>query len=149
MKKKLLAVVLCGAMALSMLAGCGGKKEDTPAADATAEAEAGDVADAAEATGDLSDANIAVFYYTYSDTYISSVRTALDAKLDSLGVKYQNYDANNNQTTQNEQIDTALAQGANILIVNIVTSGSVDASQAVVDKASAKGVDLILLQQSS
>ena len=28
MKKKLLAVVLCGAMALSMLAGCGGKKED-------------------------------------------------------------------------------------------------------------------------
>ena len=111
MKKKLLAVVLCGAMALSMLAGCGGKKEEAPAADATAEAEAGDVADAAEATGALSDANIAVFYYTYSDTYISSVRTALDAKLDSLGVKYQNYDANNNQTTQNEQIDTALAQG--------------------------------------
>lgn len=148
MKKKLLAVVLCGAMALSMLAGCGGKKEDTPAADATAEAEAGDVADAAEATGDLSDANIAVFYYTYSDTYISSVRTALDAKLDSLGVKYQNYDANNNQTTQNEQIDTALAQGANILIVNIVTSGSVDASQAVVDKASAKGVDLIFFNRA-
>lgn len=148
MKKKLLAVVLCGAMAVSMLAGCGGKKEDTPAADATAEAEAGDVADAAEATGDLSDANIAVFYYTYSDTYISSVRTALDAKLDSLGVKYQNYDANNNQTTQNEQIDTALAQGANILIVNIVTSGSVDASQAVVDKASAKGVDLIFFNRA-
>ena len=48
MKKKLLAVVLCGAMALSMLAGCGGKKEDAPAADANAEAEAGDVADAAE-----------------------------------------------------------------------------------------------------
>ena len=47
MKKKLLAVVLCGAMALSMLAGCGGKKEDAPAADANAEAEAGDVADAA------------------------------------------------------------------------------------------------------
>ena len=148
MKKKLLAVVLCGAMALSMLAGCGGKKEEAPAADATAEAEAGDVADAAEATGDLSDANIAVFYYTYSDTYISSVRTALDAKLDSLGVKYQNYDANNNQTTQNEQIDTALAQGANILIVNIVTSGSVDASQAVVDKASAKGVDLIFFNRA-
>ena len=148
MKKKLLAVVLCGAMALSMLAGCGGKKEDAPAADANAEAEAGDVADAAEATGDLSDANIAVFYYTYSDTYISSVRTALDAKLDSLGVKYQNYDANNNQTTQNEQIDTALAQGANILIVNIVTSGSVDASQAVVDKASAKGVDLIFFNRA-
>ncbi len=75
-----------------------------------------------------SDANIAVFYYTYSDTYIASVRTALDAKLDEMGVKYQDYDANNNQTTQNEQIDTAIQTGATALIVNIVTSGSVDAS---------------------
>ncbi len=149
MKNKLLAVVLCGAMAVSMLAGCGSSSSSTgTTTDTAAEEEAGDVADAAAETGDLSDANIAVFYYTYSDTYISSVRTALDAKLDSLGVKYQNYDANNNQTTQNEQIDTALAQGANILIVNIVTSGSVDASQAVVDKASAKGVDLIFFNRA-
>ena len=90
--KQAIALASAAALSVGMLAGCGGKKEDAPAADANAEAEAGDVADAAEATGDLSAANIAVFYYTYSDTYISSVRTALDAKLDSLGVKYQNYD---------------------------------------------------------
>lgn len=154
MKKKLLAVLLCGVMAASMLAGCGGEEQTSTTPDASGsventEAAADDVADAVEGTGvDLSSANVAVFYYTYADTYISSVRTALDAKLDALGVKYQNYDANNNQTTQNEQIDTALAQGANILIVNIVTSGSVDASQAVVDKASAKGANLIFFNRA-
>jgi len=150
MKKKLLAAVLCVAMVATMLAGCG-KKEEPAATEPTTEAEgeAGEVADAAEEAGaDLSGANVAVFYYTYADTYISSVRTALDAKLDALGVKYQNYDGNNNQTTQNEQIDTALAQGANILLVNIVTSGSVDASQAVVDKASAKGASLIFFNRA-
>ncbi len=154
MKKKLLAVLMCGMMAASMLAGCGGEEQTSTTPDASANEAAGteaagDVADAVEETGvDLSSANVAVFYYTYADTYISSVRTALDAKLDALGVKYQNYDANNNQTTQNEQIDTALAQGANILIVNIVTSGSVDASQAVVDKASAKGANLIFFNRA-
>ena len=75
--------------------------DETDAADA-----AEDVTDAAQEVGDLSDANVAVFYYTYSDTYIASVRTALDAQLDSLGVTYQDYDANSNQTTQNEQIST-------------------------------------------
>ena len=54
--------------------------------------------------------NVGVFYYTYSDTYISSVRTALDNALTEAGIKFQNYDGNSNQTTQNEQIDTAIAQ---------------------------------------
>ncbi len=39
-----------------------------------------------------------------------------------------------NQTTQNEQIDTAIQTGATALIVNIVTSGSVDASSQIVEK---------------
>ncbi len=67
------------------------------------------------------DLKVAVFYYTYSDTYISSVRTALDAQLDALGVTYQDFDSNGNQTTQNEAIQTAIADGYNLLIVNMVT----------------------------
>ena len=87
-------------------------------------------------------------YYTYGDTYIASVRTALDAKLDELGVKYQDYDANNNQTTQNEQIDTAIQTGANLLIVNIVTSGSNDASTQIIDKAKAADVPVIFFNRA-
>lgn len=120
MKRRIVAAMLAGVMALGMLAGCGGSgKSDS---------------DGGSSDKKSSDANIAVFYYTYSDTYIASVRTALDAKLDEMGVEYQDYDGNSNQTTQNEQIDTAIQTGATALIVNIVTSGSVDASSQIVEK---------------
>ncbi|MGN0304779.1 MAG: galactose ABC transporter substrate-binding protein [Lachnospiraceae bacterium] len=151
MKKKLLGLVLSVAMVATLLVGCGGQQTAAPAAsDAAAGTEAESVAGAVSeaAGGDVSGANVAVFYYTYSDTYIASVRTALDAALDAAGISYQDYDSNNNQTTQNEQIDTAIAQGANVLVVNIVTSGSVDASQAIVDKASAAGVPVIFFNRA-
>ena len=50
-----------------------------------------------------------MFYYTYGDAYISSVRSSMSKLLEKAGVKYQNYDANGNQTTQTEQVTTALA----------------------------------------
>ena len=161
MKKKVIAGLLGTAMVASLLAGCGSSNNtadttadtaaateaagDTDAADAETEAQS--VADAA-GDDDLSNADVAVMYYTYGDTYIASVRTALDAKLDALGVKYQDYDANNNQTTQNEQIDTAIQTGANVLIVNIVTSGSVDASSQIVEKAKAADIPVIFFNRA-
>lgn len=148
MKKKILAVIITAAMAVSMLAGCGSSNGGDTGSSAAATATAGNVVDAAADVADLSDANVAVFYYTYADTYIASVRTALDAKLDALGVTYQDYDSNSNQTTQNEQIDTAIQTGATLLIVNIVTSGSIDASQAIVDKASAAGIPVIFFNRA-
>lgn len=155
--KKFLALLLTGAMVFS-LAACGGSDSSTTAStDAAAETTTDAAADttetadtAAEETADTAavDLNVGVFYYTYSDTYISSVRTALDAALTDAGITFQNYDGNSNQTTQNEQIDTAISQGANLLIVNIVTSGSVDASQAIVDKASAQGIPVIFFNRA-
>ena len=132
MKKKLLAVLLCVAMVAAMAVGCGGGKDSGESKD----------------EGKKSDLNIGVFYYTYADTYIASVRTALDKKLDDMGVKYQDYDGNNNQTTQNEQIDTAIQTGANLLIVNIVTSGSNDASTQIIDKAKAADVPVIFFNRA-
>ena len=132
MKKKFLAVLLCVAMVAAMAVGCGGGKDSGESKD----------------EGKKSDLNIGVFYYTYADTYIASVRTALDKKLDDMGVKYQDYDGNNNQTTQNEQIDTAIQTGANLLIVNIVTSGSNDASTQIIDKAKAADVPVIFFNRA-
>ena len=132
MKKKIIAVLLCVAMVAAMAVGCGGKEDSK-----------GGSGDKKE-----SDLNVGVFYYTYSDTYISSVRTALDKKLDEMGVKYQDYDGNSNQTTQNEQIDTAIQTGANLLIVNIVTSGSNDASTQIIDKAKAADIPVIFFNRA-
>ena len=95
-----------------------------------------------------SNLNVGVFYYTYSDAYISSVRTALDTQLKNAGVTYQDYDANSNQTTQNEQIDTAISQGTNLLIVNLVTTGSVDASSLIIEKAKAAGIPVVFFNRA-
>lgn len=91
---------------------------------------------------------VSVFYYTFGDTYISSVRSAMDAYLNKAGVKFQNYDANNNQTTQTEQVDTAIAKGASVLVVNVVDTGSNDAAQTIIDKAKAKDIPVIFFNRS-
>ncbi len=89
-----------------------------------------------------------VFYYTYSDTYVSSVRGEMNKKLKSAGINYHNYDANSNQTTQTEQIDTAISKGSKLLIVNVVDTGSDDAAKAIVEKARKANIPLIFFNRS-
>ncbi|TGX99852.1 galactose ABC transporter substrate-binding protein [Hominisplanchenecus murintestinalis] len=164
MKKKVISALLATAMVAAMVAGCGSddKTAATPAAteggeteaandetEAPAGTEAQDVTEALDNAGvDLSTADVAVFYYTYSDAYISSVRTALDSKLDELGVKYTDYDSNNTQATQNEQIQTAIASGANVLVVNVVTSGTVDVSSQIVQMAKDADIPVIFFNRA-
>ena len=123
--KKFLAILMALTMVLGLVA-CGGTSDK----------------------GGSTDGEVAVFYYTYSDTYISSVRSALDSNLKAAGVKYQNYDANGNQTTQTEQVTTAIAKGATALIVNVVDTGSNDAAQNIVDMAKAKNIPVIFFNRS-
>lgn len=92
--------------------------------------------------------DIAVFYYTYSDTYISSVRSKMDKELKDAGLKFQNYDANGNQTTQTEQVQTAIAKGSSVLAVNIVDTGSDDAAQNIVNLAKEKNIPVIFFNRS-
>ncbi len=120
--KKILAIILAAVLALGLTA-CGGQ-------------------------GGSSDGEVSVFYYTYSDTYISSVRTAMDKLLGDAGLKFQNYDANSNQTTQTEQVTTAIAKGSRALIVNVVDTGSNDAAQNIVDLAKAKNIPVIFFNRS-
>lgn len=91
---------------------------------------------------------ISVLYYSYSDTYISSVRTALDKELNDKGVKFTNYDANSNQTTQSEQVQTALAKGSSMLIVNLVETGSTDLAASIVNLAKEKNIPVIFFNRS-
>ena len=140
--KKILALLLTLVLVFSFAA-CGAKEEpaknetennasaatETPAAETPA---AETPAAETPAAGDL---NVGVFYYAYSDTYISSVRTALDNALTAAGISYTDYDGNGNQTQQTEQIQTALTAGCNLLIVNMVTSGSSDTAKAIMDMA--------------
>ena len=154
MKKKI-ALLLVAAMTVASLVACGNSAadapaaaeteapaEETPAEETEAPAEEAAEAPAAEA------GSVAVFYYTYGDTYISSVRSALDAALDGAGVAYQDYDSNNSQTTQTEQIDTAIAQGAKVLVVNQVDTGSDDTTKNIIEKAQAAAIPVIFFNRS-
>jgi len=91
---------------------------------------------------------VAVFYYTYSDTYISSVRTALDKMLGDAGYDFTDYDANGNQTTQTEQVQTAIAKGADLLAVNVVDTGSDDAAMNIINLAKEKGIPVVFFNRS-
>ena len=92
-------------------------------------------------------ADVHVFYYTYSDTYISSVRSALDKALGDAGISYQDYDGNGNQTTQTEQIQTAITKGAKVILVNIVNTGSDDAANGIVSLAKGSGIPVIFFNR--
>ena len=122
--KKFIALVLVLTMALSLTA-CGGSGSSSK-----------------------KDGEVAVFWYTFGDTYLSSVRAALNTALTNAGVKYQDYDANGSQTTQTEQIQTAITKGASVLVVNIVDASSDDATQAIVDMAKNANTPLVFFNRS-
>ena len=92
-------------------------------------------------------ADVHVFYYTYSDTYISNVRASLDRELSSAGISYQDYDGNGNQTTQTEQVQTAVTKGAKVIAVNIVNTGSDDAAEGIISIAKTAGIPVVFFNR--
>lgn len=91
---------------------------------------------------------VSVFYYTFSDTYISGVRAALDKELKEADLKYNDYDANGNQSSQTEQIDVAISKGSSMLVVNVVDTGSDDAALNIIDKARTADIPVIFFNRS-
>ena len=119
MKMKKISLILCILLFISSLIACSGGDENSAS----------------------------VFYYTYSDPYISTVRSALGRELEGIGFSHQDYDANGSQTTQSEQVQTAVTKGTGLLIVNIVETGSDDAAMKVVSEARAADIPLIFFNR--
>ncbi len=139
--KKLSALLLAGAMCVS-IAACSGGTSSTPAP-----AETGTTETTPAETGAASDLNVAVFYYNYSDAFISNVRNEMDAQWEAMGVTYVNYDGNTNQGTQMDQINTAIANGANVLVVNAVEASADETTQSIVDAAKTAGIPVIFFNR--
>ena len=114
--KKFLSIALAAVMALGLTA-CG---EKAPAADNSAAAD---------------EPKVVVFWYDESDVYLGSVRDAMNKEFEALGITPDNQFAANNQTTQLDQIKTAIAGGADILVVNQVTSGASDTAEDIIAAA--------------
>ena len=134
--KKMFALFLAAVMMLSVLTACGSGD--------TQEETTGDTATEESSESAL---NVGVFYYNYSDAYITTVRNAMDGLLDAAGITYNNYDGAGNQATQLDQINTAISNGANLLVVNIVETSSPDAAQQACDAAKNAGIPIIFFNR--
>jgi methyl-galactoside transport system substrate-binding protein len=90
-----------------------------------------------------------VFFYDFSDTYIGSVRTSMETQLKAASDKfsYTFYDGKSDQAIQTNQVETAITKGSSLLIVNIVTTGSEEAAQNIVDKAKEKNIPVIFFNR--
>ena len=141
--KKVMAVSLAAAMALSMTA-CGGgssqpaetpepteaaAKEETKAeeaADAATEA-AESVAEAVEGK-DPAEIKVGISIYQFADNFMTLYRTELENYLvNELGLKKENIsimDGKNDQGEQMNQIRNFITQGCDVLIVNLVQASS-------------------------
>lgn len=91
--------------------------------------------DGGEATQGGSDTKVSVFWYDESDVYLSTVRTELNKQLEALGVAYDNQYAGKDQAKQLDQVRTAVTGGSNLLVVNVVTSGSTDVAEQILEAA--------------
>ncbi len=145
--RKLLALALAAAMALS-LAACGGSADsgDTTPADTGAS----DAADAAQDTGDaVPDApagggTIGVCIYKFDDAFMTTYRNALQEILEGKGYSVTVQDGNNDQSKQNEQINTYITQGVDALIINPVMTSAADQIIATVKEA---GIPTVLINR--
>ena len=138
--KKLLALALSAVLALS-LAACGGAPASTPASTpASGAASEGGAA----ATSDM---RVDVFYYDFSDVYISTVRAAMDEQLKAMGIEPNNWDAAGSQPTQTDQVNTALTAGSDLLIVNIVETATSAPAQDIVNAAQTAGIPVVFFNR--
>ncbi len=138
--KKYLALVLAMLMVFA-LAACGTGGKTTPEATPTP-ADSSATPEKVE-----TDLNVGVFYYNYSDPYITTVRASMDEQLKAAGVTFTNYDGASNQANQTDQINTAIANGANLLVVNIVETSSPDAAQNAVEAAKTAEIPIIFFNR--
>ncbi|OCN04850.1 hypothetical protein A4S06_10115 [Erysipelotrichaceae bacterium MTC7] len=93
------------------------------------------------------EASVHVFYYDYNDVYVSTVREHLETDFHKKQVAFTAYDATGEQQVQLQQVDRAIEDGASVLVVNIVETGSDDAALAIIEKAKAKQLPVIFFNR--
>ena len=145
-----------GASAASILVGCGGStgaSSSAPAEQKTEEAAPAEAAEpaadqaAAATDGDLATKKVGVCIYQFSDNFMTLFRTELEKYLIEKGFAKENItivDGANDQATQSSQIDSFIADGVDVLIINLVNSSS---AATVTDKVVAANIPLVYINR--
>lgn len=147
--KKLLSLVLVIALAIMAVA-CnpattGTDTEKSQAAATTSEA----AATTTEAAADVTTYKVGVTIYKFDDNFMTLYREELERYMKSLETDTVKYDititdGKGDMAEQTNQIDTFIAQGANVLIVNLVQSSS---AATITDKCKAANVPVVYINR--
>lgn len=158
MKKKVVSVILAMTMVASMAMGCGSSSDTTTSDnsttttttnDAAASTEASDAADATAdaANGDLADKKVGVCIYQFADNFMTLFRGELENYLVEQGFSKDNItivDGANDQATQTNQIQNFITQGVDVLIINPVNSSS---AETITDMVVEAGIPLVYINR--
>lgn len=152
MKKKVLALLLCGAMAATMLTGCGNTETDAPAETGTPSVESEAPAETqqpeAEAPTDgcpgVDGLNIGVCIYKFDDNFMTLYRTELQKYLEAGGATVTVMDGKNDQAEQTNQIQNFITEGVDVLIVNLVQS---TAAANITDLCNDAGIPVVYINR--
>ncbi|GFI61286.1 D-galactose-binding periplasmic protein [Clostridiales bacterium] len=130
MKKKFLAMLMASVMVLG-LAACGSSGSGSSSSGG------------GESSGDGDLPTVGVLIYKYDDTYISTVRNALETALEGKAEVVMQ-DGKGDQATQNDQLDVMIEKGVDVLCVNMVDA---KAASGVVEKAKTAGIPTVFFNR--
>ncbi len=136
--KKLLAIVLVACLALSLVA-CGGAASSSTAASTAASSAAASTAEKTEGG-----AKVGVCIYKFDDNFMTLYRQELETYLKDKGCEVTVVDGKNDQAEQTNQINTFIANGVDVLVVNLVQSS---AAATVIDLAKAADIPVIFINR--
>ena len=157
MKKKVVSVILAMTMVASMAMGCGSGSDTTTSDnstttttnDAAASTEASDAADATAdaANGDLADKKVGVCIYQFADNFMTLFRGELENYLVEQGFSKDNItivDGANDQATQTNQIQNFITQKYDVLILNLVQASS---APEITDMCNEAGIPVVYINR--
>ena len=146
--KKTLALALAAVMSLGLLAGCGPKEpannggSTTNPPSSASQPQGGDASSIPDAPA--GGGTVGVCIYKFDDAFMTTYRNALQEILEGKGYKVTTVDGNNDQSKQNEQINTFITQGVDALIINPFMTSAAD---QIISTVQAAGIPTVLINR--
>ncbi|WP_312644383.1 substrate-binding domain-containing protein [Hydrogenoanaerobacterium sp.] len=142
--KRILAVLLVLAMALSMMAGCGASEPSAPAetpASSNAPASSDAPAEAAKGPFKVASHNAQIEGNPYRSVYEDQMKLAVKGyQSDGVISDFNSYTSNMDPAVQSQQIEQTINEGFDIIMVNPIAATGLD---PVIDKAVEAGITYI------
>ena len=92
---------------------------------------------------------IDVFWYDYRDSDLATVRSAMEAALavSGGGITATMYDCEDEPLVQMQSVEAAIAQGSDLLVVNIVAIGSEEVAMSIVNLAREADIPILFFNR--